>query len=123
MEEDIQDANEFSIEQARKKMEWDKLIEAGEEKKRETRKQIAELRLRFKRLKELNERLPAHMRINSRVIDLPIQNVGQIKFYDYCYPSSNTKCWGIFEINFWNNGRNRLRFSTRKWRLKVEEKP
>ncbi|KAM7540955.1 hypothetical protein Aperf_G00000038268 [Anoplocephala perfoliata] len=70
VEEDIQDANEFSIEQARKKMEWDKLIEAGEEKKRETRKQIAELRLRFKRLKELNERLPAHMRINSRQYEM-----------------------------------------------------
>lgn len=48
-------------------MEWDKLVEAGEEKKRETRKQLAELRLRFKQLKEQNDRLPSHMRVNSRV--------------------------------------------------------
>ncbi|KAH9285904.1 Cilia- and flagella-associated protein 44 [Echinococcus granulosus] len=70
VEEDIQDANEFSIEQARKKMEWDKLVEAGEEKKRETRKQIAELRLRFKQLKEQNDRLPSHMRVNSREYEM-----------------------------------------------------
>ncbi|VDM31516.1 unnamed protein product [Hydatigera taeniaeformis] len=69
-EEDIQNANEFSIEQARRKMEWDKLVEAGEEKKRETRKQLAELRLRFKQLKEQNDRLPSHMRVNSREYEM-----------------------------------------------------
>lgn len=67
IEEDIHDSNEFSIEQARSKLEWDKLVEAGEDRKRETRKQISELRMRFKRLKDQNERLPAHMRINTRV--------------------------------------------------------
>lgn len=72
MQEDIEDANEFSIEQARIKMEWDKLFEAGEEKKRETRRQIAELKLRFKRAKELNERLPTHMRISSGVYEFII---------------------------------------------------
>ncbi|KAL5112674.1 Cilia and flagella-associated protein 44 [Taenia crassiceps] len=69
-EEDIQDANEFSIEQARGKMEWDKLVETGEEKKRETRKQLAELRLRFRQLKEQNDRLPFHMRVNSREYEM-----------------------------------------------------
>ncbi|VDK32890.1 unnamed protein product [Taenia asiatica] len=70
VEEDIQDTNEFSIEQARRKMEWDKLVEAGEGKKRETRKQLAELRLRFKQLKEQNDRLPSHMRVNSREYEM-----------------------------------------------------
>ncbi|VDN95986.1 unnamed protein product [Rodentolepis nana] len=65
VQDDIQDPSEFSIEQARRKMEWDKLVEAGEEKKRETRRQVAELKLRFKMAKEMNERLPVHMRISS----------------------------------------------------------
>lgn len=75
VEDDIRDVNEFSIEQARKKSEWDKLVEAGEEKKRETRRQVAELRLKFKKLKEQNDRLPAHMRINTHVIGLPLQRI------------------------------------------------
>lgn len=65
--EDIRTEKEMSIEQGRLKMEWDKLVEAGEEKRRETRRKIAELRLRFKRLKEQNEKLPEHMRVTVKV--------------------------------------------------------
>ncbi|VDL93794.1 unnamed protein product [Schistocephalus solidus] len=68
--EDIDDPKADSIEGARKKAEWAKLVEQGEEKRRDTRRKVAELRMKFKRLKEQNEKLPEHMRIDLREYEI-----------------------------------------------------
>ncbi|XP_021065572.1 cilia- and flagella-associated protein 44 [Mus pahari] len=59
--EDIEDPNAYSIENARKKREHDKLMKKVEELKAHKREQIKMLRNEFWKLLELNKELPAHM--------------------------------------------------------------
>ncbi|XP_006522026.1 cilia- and flagella-associated protein 44 isoform X2 [Mus musculus] len=59
--EDIEDPKAYSIENARKKREHDKLMKKVEELKAHKREQIKILRNEFWKLLELNKELPAHM--------------------------------------------------------------
>uniref|UniRef100_A0A183AL09 WD_REPEATS_REGION domain-containing protein n=1 Tax=Echinostoma caproni TaxID=27848 RepID=A0A183AL09_9TREM len=68
--DDIADPKAQSIEQAKQKAEYDRLISLAEQKKAETRKKVTELRLRFRRLKEQNERLPERIRLSKEDFNL-----------------------------------------------------
>ncbi|CAL8106722.1 unnamed protein product [Calicophoron daubneyi] len=68
--DDISDPKAFSIEQSKQKTEYDNLMSMAEMKKAETRRKVAELRLRFKRLKEANEKLPERLRLGKKDFDL-----------------------------------------------------
>lgn len=57
----------FSIENARKKREHDKLMKKVEELKAHKREQIKILRNEFWKLLELNKELPAHMQFQRTV--------------------------------------------------------
>ncbi|CAH8858209.1 unnamed protein product [Trichobilharzia szidati] len=61
--DDITDPKAYSIEEYKQKSEYDRLIEQAEQKKAETRLKVAELRRRFKKLKDRNERLPERIRL------------------------------------------------------------
>ncbi|THD23834.1 WD repeat-containing protein 52 [Fasciola hepatica] len=63
--DDIADPKAQSIEQAKQKAEFDRLVSLAEQKKADTRKKVTELRLRFRRLKEQNERLPERIRLRK----------------------------------------------------------
>ncbi|KAF8567675.1 Cilia- and flagella-associated protein 44 [Paragonimus westermani] len=68
--DDIVDPKARSIEQAKQKAEYDRLMNLVELKKAETRKKLTELRLRFKHLKEQNEKLPERIRLGKEEFDL-----------------------------------------------------
>ncbi|KAF7233251.1 WD repeat-containing protein 52 [Paragonimus skrjabini miyazakii] len=68
--DDIVDPKARSIEQAKQKAEYDRLMNLVEQKKAETRKKVTELRLRFKHLKEQNEKLPERIRLGKEEFDL-----------------------------------------------------
>ncbi|KAK1343893.1 hypothetical protein QTO34_014449 [Cnephaeus nilssonii] len=59
--EDIEDPKAYSIENARKKREHDRLMKEVEEMKAKKREQLKALRNRYQRLLEMNEELPKHM--------------------------------------------------------------
>ncbi|KAA3681859.1 uncharacterized protein DEA37_0009501 [Paragonimus westermani] len=68
--DDIVDPRALSVEQAKQKAEYDRLMNLVELKKTETRKKVTELRLRFKHLKEQNEKLPERIRLGKEEFDL-----------------------------------------------------
>ncbi|TPP62627.1 WD repeat-containing protein 52 [Fasciola gigantica] len=68
--DDISDPKAQSIEQAKQKAEFDRLVSLAEQKKADTRKKVTELRLRFRRLKEQNERLPERIRLRKEAFTL-----------------------------------------------------
>ncbi|KAF6778001.1 hypothetical protein AHF37_02391, partial [Paragonimus kellicotti] len=68
--DDIVDPKARSIEQAKQKAEYDRLMNLVEQKKAETRKKVTELRLRFKQLKEQNEKLPERIRLGKEEFNL-----------------------------------------------------
>lgn len=68
--DDIADPRAQSIEQAKQKAEFDRLVTLAEQKKADTRKKVTELRLRFRRLKEQNDRLPERIRLSKEVSEL-----------------------------------------------------
>ncbi|XP_036208237.1 cilia- and flagella-associated protein 44 [Myotis myotis] len=59
--EDIEDPKAYSIENARRKREHDKLMKEVEEMKAKKREQLKTLRNQFQKLLEMNEELPKHM--------------------------------------------------------------
>nr|CAH8852852.1 unnamed protein product [Trichobilharzia regenti]CAH8852854.1 unnamed protein product [Trichobilharzia regenti] len=61
--DDITDPKAYSIEEYKQKSEYDRLVELAEQKKAETRLKVSELRRRFKKLKDRNERLPERIRL------------------------------------------------------------
>lgn len=58
----------FSIEDAKQKAEYDKMMKLAEEKKREVRRQISKFRRQFKGLLEKNEGLPMNIQLKKEVI-------------------------------------------------------
>ncbi|KAG5450601.1 Cilia- and flagella-associated protein 44 [Clonorchis sinensis] len=68
--DDIVDPKAYSIEQAKQKEEYDRLMSLAEQKKAETRRKVTELRLRFKQLKEQNEKLPERIRLGKEEFNL-----------------------------------------------------
>ncbi|CAH8523136.1 unnamed protein product [Dicrocoelium dendriticum] len=68
--DDIVDPKAKSIEQSKQKEEHDRLMNLVEQKKAEKRKKISELRLRFRRVKEMNEKLPERLRLKKEDFDL-----------------------------------------------------
>ncbi|XP_058517882.1 cilia- and flagella-associated protein 44 isoform X3 [Ochotona princeps] len=68
--EDIEDPKEYSIENARRKREHDKLMREVEEIKAGKRQQIKALRKEFLKLLALNTELPTHMQFKRTDFDL-----------------------------------------------------
>ncbi|XP_007453209.1 PREDICTED: WD repeat-containing protein 52, partial [Lipotes vexillifer] len=68
--EDIEDPKAYSIENARRKREHDKLIKEGEEIKAEKRERIKALRNQLQKLLQMNEELPKHMQFKRTDFDL-----------------------------------------------------
>nr|XP_040126300.1 cilia- and flagella-associated protein 44 isoform X2 [Ictidomys tridecemlineatus] len=68
--EDIEDPKAYSIENARKKREHDKLMKEMEELKAGKREQIQALRNTFWKLIEMNKELPEHMQFKRTDFDL-----------------------------------------------------
>ncbi|XP_036303112.1 cilia- and flagella-associated protein 44 [Pipistrellus kuhlii] len=60
--EDIEDPKAYSIENARRKREHDKLMKEVEEMKAKKREQLKALRNQYLKLLEMNEELPKHMK-------------------------------------------------------------
>ncbi|PNI53932.1 CFAP44 isoform 8 [Pan troglodytes] len=65
--EDIEDPKAYSIENARRKREHDKLMKEVGEIKAQKREQIKALRSEFCKLLEMNEKLPKHMQFKRTV--------------------------------------------------------
>lgn len=65
--DDIEDPNAYSIEEAKQKAEYDKMMKDAEEKKREVRRHITKMRRMFKQLLEQNDALPVHLRLHKDV--------------------------------------------------------
>lgn len=57
----------YSIEDAKQKAEYDKMMKLAEEKKREVRRQISKFRRQFKGLLEKNESLPNNLQLKKEV--------------------------------------------------------
>ncbi|XP_060005028.1 cilia- and flagella-associated protein 44 [Lagenorhynchus albirostris] len=68
--EDIEDPKAYSIENARRKREHDKLMKEGEEVKAEKRERIKALRNQLQKLLQMNEELPKHMQFKRTDFDL-----------------------------------------------------
>ncbi|XP_011938494.1 PREDICTED: cilia- and flagella-associated protein 44 isoform X6 [Cercocebus atys] len=68
--EDIEDPKAYSIENARRKREHDKLMKEVEEIKARKREQIKALRTKFCKLLEMNEELPMHMQFKRTDFDV-----------------------------------------------------
>ncbi|KAK4471015.1 hypothetical protein MN116_006515 [Schistosoma mekongi] len=68
--DDITDPNTYSIEESKQKLQQDHLMELAEEKKSITRQKLAELKGRFKKLKEQNNRLPERIRLSTEAFNL-----------------------------------------------------
>ncbi|XP_035299446.1 cilia- and flagella-associated protein 44 [Cricetulus griseus] len=64
--EDIEDPKAYSIENARRKREYDRLMKEVEEIKAEKREQIKTLRNEFWKLLAMNKELPAHMQFQRK---------------------------------------------------------
>ncbi|XP_035873986.1 cilia- and flagella-associated protein 44 isoform X2 [Phyllostomus discolor] len=65
--EDIEDPKAYSIENARRKREHDKLMKEVEEIKAKKREQLKSLRNQFQKLLQMNEELPKHMQFKRTV--------------------------------------------------------
>ncbi|KAM5276565.1 cilia- and flagella-associated protein 44 isoform 2-T2 [Hipposideros larvatus] len=68
--EDIDDPKAYSIENARRKREHDKLMKEVEEIKGRKREQLRALRSQFRKLLEMNEELPKHMQFKRTDFDI-----------------------------------------------------
>nr|XP_019590423.1 PREDICTED: cilia- and flagella-associated protein 44 isoform X2 [Rhinolophus sinicus] len=68
--EDIFDPKAYSIENARRKREHDKLMKEVEEIKARKREQLRALRNQFQKLLKMNEELPKHMQLKRTDFDL-----------------------------------------------------
>ena len=65
----MDDANSYSLEQAKQKSENDKMIAIAESKKQEMRQKITELRKKFKELLVKNEQLVPRIKLGKDVIN------------------------------------------------------
>ena len=68
--DDIDDPSAYSIEDAKQKAEYDKMMKLAEEKKREVRRQISKFRRQFKGLLEKNEGLPNHLQLKKEEFEM-----------------------------------------------------
>ncbi|KAM5335443.1 cilia- and flagella-associated protein 44 isoform 1-T1 [Glossophaga mutica] len=68
--EDIEDPKAYSIENARRKREHDKLMKEVEEIKAKKREQLKGLRDQFQKLLQMNEELPKHMQFKRTDFDI-----------------------------------------------------
>ncbi|XP_039600046.1 cilia- and flagella-associated protein 44 isoform X3 [Polypterus senegalus] len=68
--DDIEDPNAYSIENAKQKMEMDRMIKEAEEKKAIKRKLLAELQKEFKQLLLKNKELPEHVQFHRVEFEL-----------------------------------------------------
>ncbi len=65
--EDIEDPGAYSIEDAKQKAEYDKMMQLAEEKKMRVRSTISDLRDQFEKLIDKNNKLPEHLRLHRKV--------------------------------------------------------
>ncbi|XP_052060229.1 cilia- and flagella-associated protein 44-like isoform X9 [Mytilus californianus] len=68
--DDIDDPSAYSIEDAKQKAEYDKMMKLAEEKKREVRRQISKFRRQFKGLLEKNEGLPMNIQLKKEEFEM-----------------------------------------------------
>ncbi|KAL5020106.1 hypothetical protein ScPMuIL_002998 [Solemya velum] len=68
--DDIDDPNAYSIEDAKQKAEYDKMMKEAEEKKRQVRRHITQLRRQFKSILEKNDGLPRHLQLKKDEFEL-----------------------------------------------------
>ncbi|XP_043929077.1 cilia- and flagella-associated protein 44 [Protopterus annectens] len=68
--EDIEDPNAYSIENAKQKAEYDRLMKLAEKKKAEKRNELYTLRNEFKQLLQRNAELPEHMQLERAEFEL-----------------------------------------------------
>ncbi|KAG8509536.1 Cilia- and flagella-associated protein 44 [Galemys pyrenaicus] len=68
--QDIEDPKAYSIENARRKREYDKLMKEVEEIKAGKREKLKTLRNEFRKLLEMNEKLPKHMQFKRTDFDV-----------------------------------------------------
>ncbi len=64
---DIDDPNAYSIEQAKQKAEYDKMMANAESKKQDMRQKISQLRKSFKELLNKNDQLVPRLKLNKEV--------------------------------------------------------
>ncbi|XP_064412807.1 cilia- and flagella-associated protein 44 [Latimeria chalumnae] len=68
--EDIEDPNAYSIENAKQRAEWDRVVKLAEEKKLRKRQHLAQLQTEFKMLLTCNMELPEHMQLTKEDFEL-----------------------------------------------------
>ncbi|XP_055965110.1 cilia- and flagella-associated protein 44 [Sorex fumeus] len=68
--EDIDDPKAYSIENARRKREHDKIMKEVEEVKAKKREKLKNLRAEFQKLLQINEELPKHMKFKRTDFDI-----------------------------------------------------
>lgn len=68
--DDIEDPNAYSIEDAKQKAEYDKMLAIAQQKKEDVRIQIALLRRDFKHLLDQNELLPEYLRFSQKDFEI-----------------------------------------------------
>ncbi|KAK3770719.1 hypothetical protein RRG08_037905 [Elysia crispata] len=68
--DDIDDPNAYSIEDAKQKTEHDKRMKEAEQKKRDVRKKINQMRRQFKTILEQNENMPKHLQLSRQEFEM-----------------------------------------------------
>ncbi|GFR82702.1 cilia- and flagella-associated protein 44-like [Elysia marginata] len=68
--DDIDDPNAYSIEDAKQKTEHDKRMKEAEQKKRDVRKKINQMRRQFKTILEQNDNMPKHLQLSRQEFEM-----------------------------------------------------
>ncbi|GFO10997.1 cilia- and flagella-associated protein 44-like [Plakobranchus ocellatus] len=68
--DDIDDPNAYSIEDAKQKTEYDKRMKEAEQKKRDVRKKINQMRRQFKAILEQNDNMPKHLQLSRQEFEM-----------------------------------------------------
>uniref|UniRef100_A0A1I8JLC0 Cilia- and flagella-associated protein 44 n=1 Tax=Macrostomum lignano TaxID=282301 RepID=A0A1I8JLC0_9PLAT len=68
--DDIDDPGAYSIEEDKQKSEHDRRVKLAEEKKAGIRRRVNELRVEFRKLKELNQALPERIQLRQREFEM-----------------------------------------------------
>lgn len=68
--EDIEDVQAYSIEDAKQKDEYDKMMRLAEQKKAGVRASIRDMQKKFRLLIDKNSDLPTHLRLNRKEFEM-----------------------------------------------------
>ena len=84
--DDIEDKNAYSIEDAKQKSEYDKMVRLAEEKKSKVRTTIDKLRMEFSTLLRQNGQLPPHLQLNRKVANIFQILINMNELHDSLWP-------------------------------------